>query len=481
MRTRPRTVGLSAVLAAAALTGTAHALIPTDPEAAHPAYAALELPAAWDRTTGSPAVVIAIVDSGIDSTHPDLAGAVRQGRDFVERDDNATDPQNSGHGTAVAGVAAARANNGFGGVGSCFGCDVLPLRVLRPEGYALNADTAAAIDYAVDRGAAVVNTSIYGESSPDGLRQALVRARAAGVLVVAAAGNEGKSTPEYPAAFPEAISVAAAEGGRLAPFSSFGDWVKFAAPACAPVTVIGGTSAVACGTSVSTPLVAGIVALLRAQAPYATADELENALATTARPISGTRFGLVDATAALDRLGRPELRLRPTVVGTPVVGVPLDAFSGVWAGAGIRAAFQWERCRAACEPILGATASRYSPSAEDAGAGLRVTVSSSEAGTASSATTASVTARARALQQPLVIGRPRVGSRLTARAGAWSGTDLTFSIRWQRCRDFCTDVAGGTRYRIRRADRGHRLRIEVRASNALGTVTVFSRLTSVIR
>jgi hypothetical protein len=378
-------------------------------------------------------------------------------------------------------VAAARANNGFGGIGSCFGCDLLPLRVLRPEGYALNTDTAAAIDYAVDRGAAVVNTSIYGESSPERLRDALVRARAAGVLVVAATGNEGRSTPEYPAAFHEAISVAAAEGGKLAPFSSFGDWVKFAAPACAPVTVIGGTSAVGCGTSVSTPLVAGIVALLRAQAPYASADELENALATTARPIPGTRFGLVDATAALDRLGSPELRLRPAVVGTPVVGVPLDAFSGVWAGAGIRAAFQWERCRAACERIPGATAPRYSPSADDAGYGLRVTVSSTEAGTASSATTASVTARARALQRPVIVERPRVGKHLAARTGVWSGTDLKFSIRWQRCRDLCTNVAGGTRYRIRRADRGHRLRIEVRASNSLGPVSAFSRPTAVVR
>jgi thermitase len=156
---------LAAVLAAAALAGAVHALVPTDPHAGHPTYAALNLPAAWDVTTGSPGAVIAIVDSGIDPTHPDLAGALRAGHDFVDRDENATDPPGP-HGTAVAGVAAARANNGFGAMGTCFSCDVMPLRVLGLDGVAFNTNTAAAIDYAVDHGAAVINASIYGPHSP---------------------------------------------------------------------------------------------------------------------------------------------------------------------------------------------------------------------------------------------------------------------------------------------------------------------------
>ena len=80
---------------------------------------------------------------------------------------------------------------------------------------------------------------------------------------------------------------------------------------------------------------AGIVALLRAHAPYASADELEDALARTARPIPGARHGLIDAAAALAALGRPEPKLRPVVIGTPVVGRPLEAFSGLWSGAGV--------------------------------------------------------------------------------------------------------------------------------------------------
>ena len=131
----------------------------------------LNLPAAWDVTTGSPGVVIAIVDTGIDPSHPDLVGAVRVGRDFVDRDDDATNPP-GGHGTAVAGVAAARANNGIGGIGTLLlvrrSCRSASLGL---DGIALNTDTAAAIDYAVDQGAAVVNASIYGPHAPPTLRQ----------------------------------------------------------------------------------------------------------------------------------------------------------------------------------------------------------------------------------------------------------------------------------------------------------------------
>ena len=126
------------------------------------------------------------------------------GRDFVDRDDDPTDPPGP-HGTAVAGLAAARGGNGFGGVGACFSCRLMPLRVLGLDGFALNTNIAAAIDYAVDHGAAVVNISLYGPHSPPRLREAIVRARAAGVLVVAAAGPQGTPEPPDPAAVPETI------------------------------------------------------------------------------------------------------------------------------------------------------------------------------------------------------------------------------------------------------------------------------------
>ena len=367
-------------------------------------------------TTGAPGVVVAIVDSGVDPAHPDLAGAVRAGYDFVDRDADTSEPAGGGHGTAVAGVAAARANNGVGGVGSCFGCDVMPLRVLGPGGFAFNTDTAAAIDYAVDHGAAVVNASIYGERSPERLRAAVERARAAGVLVVAAAGNESSTTPQFPAAFPDALSVAATSAdGTLASFSSRGPWVKLAAPACAPVTVLGGTTTVACGTSVSSPLVAGIVALMRrrrrSRAPTRSRKRSHARLARSRE----RRFGLVDAAAALDSLGRPGPRLRPEIVGSPVAGEPLEAFSGVWSGAGLAVSYRWQRCRAACVPVAGATGARLTPTAADAGARFRVEASAPGVETALSDHSGQVEVRPRLSRAPV---DPRAGARRVTPRGA---------------------------------------------------------------
>ena len=302
------------------------------------------------------------------------------------------------------------------------------------------------------------------------------------LLVVAAAGNEGTAEPQYPAAFPETISVgAAATGETLARYSSFGSWLKFAAPECAPVTAIGGGTDVGCATSIASPLVAGIVALLRTHAPFATADELEAALARTARPVSGARHGIVDAAAALAALGRPEPHLQPVVVGDPVVGVALEAFSGVWSGAGLTATYQWERCQDACAPIEGATSSRYVVAPRDVGFGLRVAASSPMTSPASSAATALVVEAPAVREIPSIAGRARVGTLLIARPGTWAGTDLRFSTSWLRCRGACTEIKPGARYRVRAADRGYRLRVAVLAANSVGSVSARSKPTAVVR
>jgi thermitase len=379
---------LLAALVVAVSVETAGAAVPTDPLAGSWPYAAVGLPAAWDVTTGSPSVVIAVVDSGVDGTHPDLAGAVDPGHDFVDDDADAAD--STGHGTAVAGILAARANNGLGAAGACWSCRILPLRVLRPDGFAYYPVQARAIDYAVAHGAAVVNVSLYGESRDPRLEDAVQRARAAGVIVVAAAGNEGATTREYPAAFPQAISVGATvEDGTLAGYSERGSWVKLAAPACAATTQLGGGFGAGCGTSGATPLVAGVAALLRANAPFASVGEIERALERTARPVTGIRFGRIDAFAALQALGRPEPHLTPAIVGYPYVGSVLTGYSGVWAGARLDASIRWVRCRdAACSRVTtvgkGAT---YRVDVLDRRHRLRIVVTAASVATARSAPT----------------------------------------------------------------------------------------------
>jgi subtilisin family serine protease len=357
--------------------------------------------------------------------------------------------------------------------------------VLGPEGFARFATMAAAIDEAVARGAAVVNLSLYGEGRNGALEASIRRARAAGVVVVAAAGNEGTTTPHYPAAYADVLGVAATdENSGLAVYSSRGDWVKLAAPGCTPTTQLGGGFGAGCGTSGAAPVVAGIVGLMRAQAPFASVTQIEAALEDAATPIGGVRYGRVDALAALLRLGRPGPTLDPMVEGTPLPGQVLTAYSGVWAGAGLEVSYRWERCRTSCEPA--GTGRTYTAQRSDGGARLRVTLSAPGTAQATSDATAAVPTAPRNLTAPTIAGRAVVGAKLTGSRGTWAGgAPLSFRYRWTRCLDrpcFEGVVAARTRtYRIRTADRGLRLRLTVVATNPVGRAAASSTLTRAIR
>ena len=165
---------------------------------------------AWTITKGSPAVTIAILDTGVDLNHPDLAGKIWtnpgeipgngidddgngyiddvNGYDFVNLDNNPQD--DNGHGTHVAGIAAAGTNNGVGVAGVCWNCKILPLKVMQSSGRGSYSDIAAAVNYASNKGAKVINMSLGGYSDSAVLRDALAAAYSTSVLV-AAAGNDG--------------------------------------------------------------------------------------------------------------------------------------------------------------------------------------------------------------------------------------------------------------------------------------------------
>jgi hypothetical protein len=235
-------------------------------------------------------------------------------------------------------------------------------------------------------------------------------------------------------------------------------------------------------TSVSSPLVAGIVALMRAQAPFASVEEIDIAIARTARRVPDILFGVVDAGAALRLLGNPKPRLQPVVLGAPVVGEKLEVFSGIWSGSGLAIDHRWERCRAGdCAPIAGATGPAYVPVTADVGSRLRVVASAEGVAVGVTSQTAAVALRPQSLRRPSIDGRPRVGRRLVAKRGRWQGTDLRFVVNWQRCRGECEQVATGHAYHLTAGDRGARIRIEVVAYNSLGVVDALSARTGVVR
>lgn len=265
----------------------------------------IHLPAAWDRTHGSSSVVVAVLDTGVDAAHRDLSGATLPGFDLVNGDNNAADDE--GHGTGVAGVIAARTNNREGVAGVCWACSILPVKVLDSSGSGDLATVAAGIVRAVDAGAHVVNLSLGGPADDPSLDDAVSYATRNGVLVVAAAGNNGTASPFYPAATPGVISVAATDDGdSLYSWSNHGSWAAVAAPGCNPTSLRGGGYGIYCGTSFAAPVVAGLLGLERSLQPSATRDQLLTALEQSTQAIGvGVSRGRIDAAAALAAVPGP--------------------------------------------------------------------------------------------------------------------------------------------------------------------------------
>jgi subtilisin family serine protease len=256
-------------------------------------------PAAWSMTTGKASTIIAVVDTGVDPRQPDLRGRVLRGYDFVGNDANARD--DNGHGTAVAGVAAAAANNGVGIAGMCWQCRILPVKVLNARGSGTHSDIAAGIVWATRHGADVINLSLAGPSDANVIHDAVNFALRRGVVVVAAAGNEGSHRKFYPAAYPGVISVGATNNAdRLYAWSNKGTWVKVTAPGCA---YTGSTGPVRwswwCGTSFATPVIAGTAALVKSLTPSLSRSTIERTVLRSTVRIRGVALGRIDALSAL--------------------------------------------------------------------------------------------------------------------------------------------------------------------------------------
>lgn len=281
---------------------------PNDPGYAYGDQSYLDtvrLPQAWDRTKGSTSQVVAVVDSGVDIDHPDLKGRTVAGYNaitpgYAPADDN-------GHGTMVAGIAAANTNNAVGVAGAAWTARVMPVKVLDAAGLGYDSDIAEGVVWAADHGARIINLSLGGPEDGPVLRDAVRYATGKGAVVVVAAGNDGDGRAQYPAAYPEVVAVGATDAtGRLTDFSSYGDWIDVAAPGAGIVsTGPGGDYYVGDGTSFAAPIVSGTVALVRTLHPALTPAQVLSRLRSTARD-AGPRgidpyygYGVLDAYAAV--------------------------------------------------------------------------------------------------------------------------------------------------------------------------------------
>lgn len=288
---------------------------------------------AWAMETGNPDMVVAVIDTGVDYTHPDLRAnawinqAEANGQPGVDDDGNGVvddihgynaitgsgDPMDDhGHGTHCAGTIGAKGNDGAGIVGVAWDVKLMGAKFLDANGSGTLENAIKAIDYTTKMGARILSNSWGGGGFSQALRDVIQRSHDAGALFVAAAGNEANnndSNPSYPATYdvPNVLSVAAINStGRMASFSSFGRTkVHVGAPGVAVTSsVLGGRYATWDGTSMATPHVSGVAALLLSNQPSLTNVEAKDRLINTAKKLAALRNrvssgGMVNAYNAL--------------------------------------------------------------------------------------------------------------------------------------------------------------------------------------
>ncbi|WP_042462717.1 S8 family peptidase [Neobacillus dielmonensis] len=221
----------------------------------------------WNFTRGSKDVKIAVVDTGVDLDHPDLAGKLLPGYNAVDDNDNPED--DNGHGTHVAGIIASNTNNGEGVAGITWNNPIIPIKVMNSDGSGGSFDVAEGIRWAVDHGANVINLSLGNYQSSSLLEDAISYALSKDVVVIAAAGNDNTNQPSYPAAYQGVLGVAAVDwNGKRAEFSNYGDYIDIAAPGVdIPSTYLQGEYASLSGTSMAAPHVTALAGLIRSINP----------------------------------------------------------------------------------------------------------------------------------------------------------------------------------------------------------------------
>ncbi|MFK9090245.1 S8 family serine peptidase [Bacillus salipaludis] len=267
----------------------------------------INTPAAWEQTQGATNVTVAVIDGSVDISHPDLKNRIVSPYDIARGTPSLNYPDE--HGTHVAGIIAAGIDNGLGGAGVAPKVNIMPINVFIGD-YGDTSDLIAGIDYAINHHAQIINMSLGDYEYSYLLDRAIQNAYRNGIIIVSAAGNEGVSNPSYPAAYDNVISVSATDrNNRYSNFSNYGSTIDIAAPGeLIYSTIPGGSYAYMSGTSMASPVVAGVAALVLSQNPDLSAKQVVDSLLYSADDLGPTGwddkygYGLVNPKKAINYL-----------------------------------------------------------------------------------------------------------------------------------------------------------------------------------
>ncbi|HSP22931.1 MAG TPA: S8 family serine peptidase [Planococcus sp. (in: firmicutes)] len=255
---------------------------PNDPDVSKSQYhhQKMETGLAWNKTRGSVDVIVAVIDNGIDVSHPELKSQIVRPFDTVKENSSIAVGE---HGTHVAGIIGGSIDNSIGGAGVAPNTKIMPINVFSGE-FAYTSEIIQGIYHAVEQGADIINLSLGNYAYSSAFNTAIQDAHKKGVIIVAAAGNERVENPYYPASYPNVISVGSSTASdKVSNFSNYGKHIDIAAPGSSIYSTLPkGAYGVMDGTSMAAPMVTGVAALIKSSEPALSNIEIEKRLYASA-------------------------------------------------------------------------------------------------------------------------------------------------------------------------------------------------------